>query len=123
MESTPEKGFDLQAFYAALAAAVKARDVTWKRVSQETGVSAATLTRMAQGKSPDAASLASLSAWAGLNPAEYVRLSERRNSVEPLSAISTLLRGDPNLAPDAAQALDAMVQAAYKQFIKGKQEK
>ncbi len=32
---------------------------------------------------------------------------------EPLGAISTLLRGDPNLNPDAAHALEAMLHAAY----------
>src|SRR5258708_28419926 len=78
-----EKGFDLSSFYAALAATVKGRGITWKQASQETGVGASTLTRMAQGRSPDAASLATLSAWAGLNPAEYVRLATKRPAPEP----------------------------------------
>jgi hypothetical protein len=57
-----------------------------------------------------------------LNPAEFVRLAGRRQSPESLGAISTLLRADPNLAPDAAQALEAMLHAAYDQ-LKAKSEK
>src|SRR2546425_294346 len=68
------KGFDSEGFYSALAATVEAKSVSWKQVSTDTGVSASTLTRMAQGRHPDAASLAALSAWAGLNPADFVSI-------------------------------------------------
>ena len=53
-----DKGFDGDAFYRALETTVTARSTTWKQVAAETGVSASTLTRMAQGRRPDAASLA-----------------------------------------------------------------
>ena len=68
-----KKNFDADGFYRALSRGVEARGVTWKQVSDATGVSSSTLSRMADGRRPDAASLAVLSAWAGLNPAEYVR--------------------------------------------------
>lgn len=116
MPESEEKNFDGNAFYAAIASTVVARGVTWKQVSQETGVSATTLTRMAQGRRPDAGSLAALSAWAGLNPAEYVNLRERSTSAEPLARISSLLRSDPRLKPDAAVALEAMLHSAYEQL-------
>src|SRR5690606_5971421 len=64
--------FDAAGFYSGLERAVRLRKVTWKDVSNETGVSQTTLTRMGQGRRPDAASLAALSAWAGINPADYV---------------------------------------------------
>lgn len=108
------KGFDPEAFYNSLLATVKARSVTWKQVSTDTGVSPTTLTRMAQGRSPDAASLASLSAWAGLNPADYVTMTAKARRPEALAAIATILHSDPNLGADAARTLDAMIQAAYK---------
>src|SRR5258708_37579202 len=105
MAELEEKSFDGNAFYGAIASTVIARGITWKQVSQETGVSATTLTRMAQGRRPDAGSLAALSAWAGLNPADYVNLRNRSWDVEPLARISSLLRSDPRLKPDAAVAL------------------
>lgn len=108
------KGFDPQAFYQALSSTVGAREVSWKQVSTETGVSQTTLTRMAQGRQPDAASLAALSAWAGINPADFVAMANKAKRPEALAAISALLRSDPNLNLDAARALEVMLQAAYK---------
>lgn len=111
-----DRTFDGEAFYAALAATVTARGVTWKQVSHETGVSATTLTRMSQGRRPDAASLASLSAWATLNPAEFVGLQQAGRKPEPLAQITRLLRSDRRLKPDAAKALEVMIRTAYEQL-------
>jgi transcriptional regulator with XRE-family HTH domain len=111
-----DKDFDAEGFYAALADTVEARAVTWKEVSRATGVSTTTLTRMAQGRNPDAASQAALAAWAGLNPADFVKSSTKRTPREPLAAALTLLRADPKLKPDAAAALEAIVRTAYKQL-------
>jgi hypothetical protein len=62
---------------------------------------------MAPGRRPDAGSLETLSAWAGLNPKDYVNLRERSATAEPLTRISSLLRSDPRLKPEAAVALEA----------------
>ncbi len=115
-----DKGFDGDAFHRALEATVVARSKTWKQVAVETGVSASTLTRMSQGRKPDAASLAALSAWAGLNPSDFVRSPHRTRRPEALAQISTLLRSDPNLDAQAAEAVEAIVRAAYERFRKGK---
>ena len=116
MTMQEDKGFDGDAFYRALEATVKAKSKTWKQVSEETGVSASTLTRMAQGRRPDAASLAALSAWAHLNPSDFVQMAHRATKPEPIAQISTLLRSDPNLDADSAEALEAIVKAAYERF-------
>lgn len=117
----PDKGFDAGAFYRALEATVDARSKTWKQVAAETGVSAATLTRMAQGRNPDAASLAALSAWAGLNPSDFVQAPYKSSRPEAMAQISTLLRGDPNLDPEAADAVEAIMRAAYERLRKGQE--
>jgi transcriptional regulator with XRE-family HTH domain len=111
-----EKGFDGDAFYRALEAAVKAKSMTWKQVSEETGISASTLTRMAQGRRPDAASLAALSAWAHLNPSDFVHMPYKSTRAEPIAQISSLLRSDPNLDAESAEALEAIMKAAYERF-------
>lgn len=69
------KAFDFSRYFAALQRAMRARNASAADVSRATGVSNTTLTRMKEGRRPDATSLAALSAWAGLNPAEYVRAS------------------------------------------------
>ena len=114
------KGFNGDAFYKALESTVEARSVTWKQVAVQTGVSASTLARMAQGRRPDAASLAALSAWAGLNPSDFVRASYKAQKANAIGQISALLRNDPNLDAQSAEAVEAIVKAAYERLKKSK---
>ena len=115
------KGFDGDAFFRALESTVTARSKNWKQVSAETGVSASTLARMAQGRRPDAASLAALSAWAGLNPSDFVDAPYKTSQPEPMAQISSLLRSDPSLDSQAAEAVEAIVRAAYERLRKTEQ--
>ena len=108
--------FDAEAFYAALDATRESRKKNWKQVSEESGVSASTFTRMAQGKRPDVDGLAKMVNWSGLDPNEYLLTPGRKPSAEPLAVISTLLKGDKNLTPESAAALEKVIRAAYKQF-------
>lgn len=119
-DKTDKKGwFDSDAFYAALDAVRLARGLNWKQVAAESGVSASTLTRMAQGKRPDVDGLAALAAWSGLNPADYVRSEDQDRPVaEPLAMISTYLRSDRNLTPEAVVALEELIKATYERLRK-----
>ena len=103
--------FDFFAFYKALSATVTARNTNWKTVSEQTGVSQSTLSRMSKGRKPDAASLTALSAWSGINPIDFT--TAPKNNPEPVAMISRLLRADPNLDDDAADALEAIIKTAY----------
>jgi transcriptional regulator with XRE-family HTH domain len=112
-----ERGtFDGAAFYAALDAVRQARKMTGKQVAAAAGVSASTLTRMAQGRRPDVNSLAALAAWADLSTDDFVRRPKKRSSGEPLAMISTYLRSDPHLSPQAATALEDVIKALYRQL-------
>jgi len=113
-----KKGFDSAGFYRALEATVRARTLTWKQVAAATGVSASTLTRMSQGRQPDASSLAALSAWAGLNPSDFVTAPFKTSTPQAMAQISTLLHADPNLDAASAEALDAIVRTAYERLKK-----
>ena len=111
---TNKQEFDSDGFYAALDRAVSTRKVTWKDVSVATGVSQTTLTRMGQGRKPDAASMAALSAWAGINPASFVAGSFPRPAAgQTLQQVALLFRQDAALSPDARRKLEAIVETAY----------
>lgn len=103
--------FDFTAFYRALSATVAARDTNWKAVSEQTGVSQSTLSRMSKGRQPDAASLTALCAWSGINPVDFTAAPKR--DAEPVAMVSRLLRADPNLDDDRADALEAIIKTAY----------
>ena len=106
--------FDFEAFYKALCATVAARSMTWKMVSEDTGVSQSTLSRMSKGRRPDAASLTALSAWSGINPVDFT--SAPKNNPEAVAMVSRLLRADPNLDDDGADALEAIITTAYERL-------
>ena len=105
--------FDSGAFYEALDGTRRARSLTWKQVAAGSGVSASTLTRMAQGRRPDVDGLAALASWSGLRADDFVRSHVERPAPEPLALISTYLRSDKNLTAEAATALDEVVKATY----------
>lgn len=106
--------FDFRSYFRSLAATVTSRATNWKSVSQDTGVSQTTLSRMAHGRQPDAESLAKLSAWAGLNPVDFVKGAKR--APEPLALMGKLLRDDPNLDTASAEALEAIIETAYNRL-------
>ena len=118
-EGNPKKSwFDAEAFYAALDAERRSRRYTWKQVAKESQVSASTLTRMAQGRRPDVDSLAALVAWSGLSADAFVRDDNAKPGAGALAMISTYLKSDPHLSPDAAEALDQLVKATYERVRK-----
>ena len=85
--------FDFAAFHKTLSATVAARGTSWKAVSEQTGVSQSTLSRMSKGRQPDAASLTALCAWSGINPVDFTTVP--KNDGEPVAMMSRLLRADP----------------------------
>ena len=111
---TQRLNFDFKAFYKALSATVAARDMSWKSVSELTGVSQSTLSRMSKGRQPDAASLTALSAWSGLNPVDFT--AAPKHNPEPVAMVSRLLRATPDLDEDGADALEAIITAAYEKL-------
>ncbi len=105
--------FDIASFYAALDAQRVSKDLNWKEVSEQSGVSASTLTRMSQSRRPSVDGLALLLAWSGLDASDFL---PRANRPEPLAQITANLRADRNLKPESAQALEEIIKIAYKRF-------
>lgn len=109
--------FDAGAFFSALDAQRAARRLMWKDVAAQSGISASTLTRMAQGRRPDVDSLAALVAWSGLNADDYIRTNETdKTQPETLAMISTYLWADKNLSEEGAIALEELIKATYERL-------
>lgn len=106
--------FDAAGFFAALDQTRSARGLNWKRVSTEVGISQSTLTRLAQGKRPDVDSLAALADWAKLSVDDFVIRVHGDPAAEPMAMVSTYLRADKNLTPEAAEALESVVMTTYR---------
>jgi len=107
--------FDLEGFYVALDGHRKTQGITWKGVAEKTGVAASTLTRMRQGRSPDAAGLVALAKWSGLDAVDFYR-DELLDTGSPasLAQMTTILRADKNLSKESVVALENMLTSAYE---------
>lgn len=105
--------FDAAGFYRALDAVRAARNLNWKLVAEQSGVSASTLTRLAQGRRPDVDSLASLVAWAGLSADDFVNGGAAGSRPEPIGQIASFLRQDPRLTDEGRDAMMQIIVAAY----------
>ena len=121
--SDSEIFFDAEAFFKAVESTVLARGLKWKDVSEQTGVSTSTLSRMAQGRGPDAASQAKLAAWSNINPADYTNVRSPHSAPEPLARLTSQLRRDPKLTREAADALEEVIKATYERLTRDRQLK
>lgn len=104
--------FDSAGFYRALDA-VRGRGLNWKQAAEQSGVSASTLTRLAQGRRPDVDSLAALVSWGGLSADDFVNTGAIKIPRESLGQIATYLRSDPRLSEDGRDAMMQIIAAAY----------
>lgn len=115
--------FDCDGFYGALDEIRKAKNISWKKVADLSKVSASTLTRIGQGKHPDADSLTMLSAWAHLNPADFVTDEDLKSrETESLPKMMALLRADTTLSAEAIIAIHDVLTVAYRRLGKAKAE-
>lgn len=107
--------FDVSTLHAALDSERRSRQLAWKEVAAESGVSASTLTRLSQGRQPDVNSLAALVSWLGMSADHFMGSGsgEEFGAASPLAQISTIIHRDPNLNDDAATALEELVRATY----------
>src|SRR5258708_4432630 len=65
---------DTEALYAALDAQRQGRDLSWRQLAKEVGVSPSTMTRLAQRQRPDIDAFAALVRWLG-QPADNFLIS------------------------------------------------
>lgn len=114
----PKGVFDAEGFFAALDDQRESKRLTWKQVAGQSGVSASTLTRMAQGRRPDVDSLAALLKWSGLSADDYI-VDADEPDVPPLSPLATIaaqFRRDKSLPPEGKKAIEATLRAMYEHF-------
>ncbi len=112
--------FDLEALYGALDAKRRAQGLSWRKVAEQAGVSASTLTRMAQGANPDVEGFGKLVGWLGESADQFVARDKKvTRSAKPEDlrvVVSRHLRASKELSPESARALENIIEAAYKQM-------
>jgi transcriptional regulator with XRE-family HTH domain len=113
-------GVDVRALHAALDAARGEKGLSWRQLAKDIGVSASTISRMANGLKPDVTAFAAMTTWLRM-PAEafYVTSApETRDGEEPelLASLVPLLRARRDLAEGEVAYLEEIIGAAARRF-------
>jgi transcriptional regulator with XRE-family HTH domain len=109
---------DTTALYSALLAKKEEQGLSWRAVALELGIASSTFTRLYKGSRPDMDTVLTLTGWLGVPVERFLsgQAAERDERRETMVAIGTHLRADRRLTPEGADAIAAVVKAAYDQL-------
>ncbi|WP_223774501.1 helix-turn-helix domain-containing protein [Streptomyces sp. 135] len=110
---------DVQALHAALDAARAEKGLSWRQLAKDLGVSASTISRMANGLKPDVTAFAAMTTWLRM-PAETFYVTPQDGSVgeepELVASLVPLLRARSDLSGDDVAYLEEVISAAARRF-------
>lgn len=114
---------DVKSLHAALDAARVQRDLSWRQLAKELGVSASTISRMAQGLRPDVTAFAAMTTWLRM-PAENFYVGAERTAEEPdlVASLGPLLRARSDLTEKDVSYLEDVIAAAARRFKSEREE-
>jgi transcriptional regulator with XRE-family HTH domain len=115
MDGTPM--VDVKGLHAALDAARAQKGLSWRQVAKELGVSASTISRMANGLKPDVSAFVAMTTWLRM-PAEsfYTGAGSRKEEPELTAALAPLLRARTDLNEQDVAYLQELIAAAARRF-------
>lgn len=110
-------GVDVKALHAALDAARAKEGLSWRQLAKEVGVSASTISRMANGLKPDVTAFAAMTTWLRM-PAESFYVDPMRSDEEPelVASLVPLLRARRDLTENDVAYLEEVIAAAARRF-------
>lgn len=108
---------NVKSLHAALDAARVQQDLSWRQLAKELGVSASTISRMAQGLRPDVSAFVVMTTWLRM-PAEnfYVGVEETHQEPDLVASLSPHLRARSDLTEKDVSYLEDVIAAAARRF-------
>jgi hypothetical protein len=104
--------------YAALDAKREHEHRSWRDVAQDLGISPSTFSRLAGGARPDVDSFVTLITWLGMDAGPFMEHRQPSSvDADPPAMISSYLRSSKKVSRDQADALDAILQVAYRSIV------
>ena len=113
-----EPTVDTTALYSALLDKKDEEGLSWRAVARDLGIQSSTFTRLYKGSRPDMDTVLLLTGWLGVPVERFLsgQAAQRDERRETMVAIGTHLRADRRLSADSADAIAAVVKAAYDQL-------
>jgi transcriptional regulator with XRE-family HTH domain len=113
---------DVRSLHSALDKARESRGLSWRQLAKEVGVSASTISRMANDLKPDVTAFAAMTRWLKM-PAEdfYVGGSAYTGDEQPdlVAQLVPLLRARKDLTTNDIEYLEDVIGAAARRFRAG----
>jgi transcriptional regulator with XRE-family HTH domain len=109
---------DVGGLYAALDAARISKELSWRQLAKEIGVSPSTMTRMGNSQKPEINAFAAMVRWLNM-PAETFMIDEDaapRKEPPLLAQLAPLLRARTDLDADDVRYLEEVIGAAVRRF-------
>lgn len=110
---------DVRSLHSALDKARESRGLSWRQLAKEVGVSASTISRMANDLKPDVTAFAAMTRWLKM-PAEnfYVGGAANSEGEQPdlVAQLVPLLRARKDLTSNDIEYLEDVIGAAARRF-------
>lgn len=121
---------DVDTLHAALDAAREQEGMSWRELSRVIGVSASTMSRLAQGQNPDINAFAKMVRWMRADADDFIvdddadrpaRSSDGDGGAdaEPpalVAQLAPLLRARPDLGKADIELIEALIESAVRRF-------
>jgi transcriptional regulator with XRE-family HTH domain len=113
---------DVVGLHAALDAAREGRGWSWRQLARELGLSASTMSRLANGQKPDVDAFAVMVSWLGADANTFIiteeEARERAERDEPdlVAQLAPLLRARRDLDEKDVDHLEDLIRSAVRRF-------
>ena len=117
---------DVTVLHGALDAARIREDLSWRELARKIGVSASTMSRLAQGQNPDVNAFAKMVRWLRIPADNFIVDGEgvavdRQTGPKPVppalvAQLSPLLRARSDLEPEDIEFIEAVIESAVRRF-------
>lgn len=113
---------DVRSLHSALDKARESRGLSWRQLAREVGVSASTISRMANDLKPDLTAFAAMTSWLRMSAEDfYVRGDADTGDEQPdlVAQLVPLLRARKDLTSSDIEYLEDVIGAAARRFRAG----
>jgi transcriptional regulator with XRE-family HTH domain len=109
---------DVASLHAALDAARTAKELSWRQLAGLLDLSPSTLSRLANGFTPDTVAFTSMVTWLNIPAEEFIHAEGLADREEPdlVASLAPLLRARKDLKPEDVDHLEDLISSALRRF-------
>lgn len=109
---------DVASLHAALDAARSSKDLSWRQLAGLLDLSPSTLSRLANGYTPDTTAFTSMITWLNIPAEKFIKAEGLADRDEPelVASLAPLLRARKDLKPEDVDHLEDLISSAVRRF-------